>query len=397
MKAPIKERVLSAAVIVPIAVIVVVLAILQYQWSNQVSEATSLRLADSLQMSMVNWHLDLFRDLSQICLTLQVDPEGNVYGDVEQFARSFGEWKAGAPYPDLVSNLYLVQQDENARTSALRLNPSSLHFEPRMWPANLNRLRVDLGESSSAGSTQLRSRTSSPRFADGFYPGGILAGWRFDPGIPALVHPITREANTSGGDREHSSPEWIVIELNSAVIQTKILPDLAQRYFQGTNGLDYHVAVVTGTKPRKVIYSSDSGFGKEVVPDADGNMDLFGRIPDRSFGSPVRVFHSSSDNKGPAAAVGVSWFPLLVDTPQEEDWQLIVQHRRGGPLGAFVAELRHRDLTISFGVLALLVISMAMLIITSYRAQRLAKLQMNFVTTISHELRTPLTSDHIGG
>ena len=34
---------------------------------------------------------------------------------------------------------------------------------------------------------------------------------------------------------------------------------------------------------------------------------------------------------------------------------------------------------------------MAMLIITSYRAQRLAKLQMNFVTTISHELRTPLT------
>jgi signal transduction histidine kinase len=53
--------------------------------------------------------------------------------------------------------------------------------------------------------------------------------------------------------------------------------------------------------------------------------------------------------------------------------------------------LRRRDLAISFGVLFLLVLSMAMLIVTSYRAQRLAKLQMNFVTTISHELRTPLT------
>jgi signal transduction histidine kinase len=34
---------------------------------------------------------------------------------------------------------------------------------------------------------------------------------------------------------------------------------------------------------------------------------------------------------------------------------------------------------------------MAMLIITSQRAQRLAKLQMDFVTAVSHELRTPLT------
>jgi signal transduction histidine kinase len=103
------------------------------------------------------------------------------------------------------------------------------------------------------------------------------------------------------------------------------------------------------------------------------------------------VFHKPSVNKGPAAAVGVSWFPLLAEAPTDQDWQLIVKHRRGGPLGAFGAELRRRDLAISFGVLFLLVVSMGMLIVTSYRAQRLAKLQMNFVTTISHELRTPLT------
>jgi signal transduction histidine kinase len=42
-------------------------------------------------------------------------------------------------------------------------------------------------------------------------------------------------------------------------------------------------------------------------------------------------------------------------------------------------------------VLFLLVISIAILIITSTRAQRLAKLQMDFVTAVSHELRTPLT------
>ncbi len=39
----------------------------------------------------------------------------------------------------------------------------------------------------------------------------------------------------------------------------------------------------------------------------------------------------------------------------------------------------------------MLVISIAILIVTSTRAQRLAKLQMDFVTAVSHELRTPLT------
>jgi signal transduction histidine kinase len=120
-------------------------------------------------------------------------------------------------------------------------------------------------------------------------------------------------------------------------------------------------------------------------------MDLFGRLEDKTLGSPIRIFHRPSENKGPATSVGISWFQLLAGTPESQDWQLVVKHRRGGPLGAFAAEMRRRDLTISFGVLLLLVISMAMLIITSQRAQRLAKLQMDFVTAVSHELRTPLT------
>jgi signal transduction histidine kinase len=81
----------------------------------------------------------------------------------------------------------------------------------------------------------------------------------------------------------------------------------------------------------------------------------------------------------------------LHDSGSGEDWRLIVRHRRGGALGAFIADSRRRDLAISFGVLLLLVISMAILIFTSTRAQRLAKLQMDFVTAVSHELRTPLT------
>ena len=74
--------------------------------------------------------------------------------------------------------------------------------------------------------------------------------------------------------------EWLVIQLDDGVLRSRILPDLAQRYFQGTDGLDYEVAVVGGTPPRRVIYSSDPGFGEQEVVDADGRMDVFGRPSD---------------------------------------------------------------------------------------------------------------------
>ena len=171
----------------------------------------------------------------------------------------------------------------------------------------------------------------------------------------------------------------------------QILPDLAQRYFRGTEGLDYQVAVLGGSKPGRVIYSSDSDFGKQEIVDADGTMDIFGRLQNKALGSPIHIFHTPSENRGPAASVGISWFPLLHEIGEDQDWRLVVRHRRGGALGAFVEDSRRRDLAISFGVLFLLVVSMAILIVTSARAQRLAKLQMDFVTAVSHELRTPLT------
>jgi signal transduction histidine kinase len=397
VKVPFKERALSAAVVVPAAVIVIVLAVLQYNWSNQVSEATSLRLADSLQMSMVNWHLDFFRIFSQICLNLGVDPDGDPPEDIQELARSFSEWKAGAAYPDLVSDFYILPPEKALHPSVLRYDAATKRLEPSSPPQELESLRESLqaGLSSSPADLSPGKRPASPaapQFVEGFYPGAPLIGWRFEPGIPALLHPLY-PSRTPAEERRNSreSAEWIVLRLNDQVIRTRILPELAQRYFQGTDGLDFQVAVVGGDKPGRVMYSSDAGFGKQQVEDADGYMDLFGRVADPALGSPVHVFHRPSVNKGPAAAVGVSWFPLLAEAPSDQDWQLIVKHRRGGPLGAFGAELRRRDLAISFGVLFLLVLSMGMLIVTSYRAQRLAKLQMNFVTTISHELRTPLT------
>ena len=398
MRLMIKERAFTTGMIILAVVVVIVLGVLQYRWSNQVSEATSIRLADSLEMSMVNWHLDFFRDFSEICIAMRVDPGAGAQGDWNQYARRFDDWKKSTAHPNLVSGLYILKLDELPGPKTLRMDPNSQRFESSDWPADFADLRGELQASAGAPARagefpDTPSQASDREFADRFYAGGALAGWQFEPGIPALVRPVARNVSDTARRPRPSRTEvdWIVIVLNRKDVQDHILPDLAQRYFRGTEGLDYQVAVVAGNKSPRPIYSSDRGFGEQEVVDADGTMNIFGRLQDQALGSPIHIFHTPSQNKGPAASVGITWFPLVRESAEDQDWRLIVRHRRGGALGAFVADSHRRDLAISFGVLLLLVISMAILIITSTRAQRLAKLQMDFVTAVSHELRTPLT------
>lgn len=371
MKLPFRARTISTAVVIPSAIIVAALAVLEYRWSTGVSEATAVRLADSLQMSLMNWQKDFFRYFSEIALSLRIDPVEDTPGDVGQYVRRFSEWKAVARYPDLVSNVFLLRTDG----AGLRLNLPAGRFELSDWPARFAPLRADL-ETASAAFLRTRARSI-------FGSDDPAAGWRFQPETLVLAHPVI------SGSARVPSVAWIVIELNPVAIRTKVLADLSRTYFQGTNGLDYLVAVVGS--PGQVLYSSDAGFGNPQPTDADGSIDLFGRPGEPRGSSPVRVFHVPLDNKGPDPSVRIAWFPFLHDTPQSSDWRLVVRHRRGGALGAFVVEMRRRDLAIGFGVLLVLAVNMAMLIVTSHRAQRLARMQMDFVTAVSHELRTPLT------
>src|SRR5579872_4609137 len=109
MKLMIKERAFTTGMIVLAVVVVIVLGLLQYRWSNQVSEATSIRLADSLQMSMINWQLDFFRAFSEVCVAVRVDPDSSTPEDWDQYARRFEDWKKTTANPNLVSGIYVLR------------------------------------------------------------------------------------------------------------------------------------------------------------------------------------------------------------------------------------------------------------------------------------------------
>ena len=178
MKLHLKAHALSAAVLVT-TVVVILLAALQYRWSIEVSEATGVRLADTLQLSMVNWHLDFLRNFSEVGLMMRVDPEHGAIGDLNQYARRVTEWKAVARYPELVSDVYLMTADGSSRFQVLRLNSSSREFERVDWPTRFLPWTDALRQPSSAA-------VAAPM--SGTFMGEAVRGWRFEPVPPTLLH-----------------------------------------------------------------------------------------------------------------------------------------------------------------------------------------------------------------
>src|SRR5260221_3384836 len=72
------DRVLTWAVPLVLSCVLVVLAILQYRWSRQASDAATTRMHASLQSSMMNFRQDLSRELAAMCLELQGDDPSSV-------------------------------------------------------------------------------------------------------------------------------------------------------------------------------------------------------------------------------------------------------------------------------------------------------------------------------
>ena len=147
MRIALGERTLAMVLVVPTALAVIMLAIVQYRWSEEVRSATSVRLADSLQMSMMSWHLNLFRDLSDICRRMRLDSNHVGGQELEQTVRRFQEQQASADYRDVVSEVNLISSDP--RMPSLRWNAIAQRFAP-VQASRLEELQAHLSRASTA-------------------------------------------------------------------------------------------------------------------------------------------------------------------------------------------------------------------------------------------------------
>ena len=383
-----------------LTIILIVLAILQYRSSKQISQANSAQMLTALEGSLSDLRQGVESELNPICRDFQWNETSSVSHALPDYAQDWRRWRTSAPHPNLVSNLYVV--DGSPAPSAKVRKVSIERGEPENvpWPDSLASLAGTLQEvESQAGEPRGPEEPGHPGFeGHGPHPdAGPNSGWIFEPSIPALLHPLP-PSERSRPDPQPPFPSWLVIQLNREVLTQHVLPELVRRYFGSQERSTYDIAVLGDNSD--LIFSSDPKFGSDAARGADASLNFFGR--------PVLTAgYSSAGGKLQPGFIG----PRLPDPPPaqngfrhegpiriepirrsagESGWTAFARHRTGS-LEAASAAIYHRDLAINFGVLAVLAGTIAMVIMASQRARKLAQLQMDFVASVSHELRTPLT------
>jgi two-component system sensor histidine kinase SenX3 len=431
----------SYAVVIGLGATLVVLAMLQYRWSNQVSQAESDRMKDSLRIASTQFRQDFSRELQTLSSGLQPDADILSEDDWHSYAAQSADWLKNSTYPDLVATLYLWRSDK----PLLRLDRKAKVFEAVEAQASLTPI-ID----------RIRQQTDPSRQGRAFRP----QSWSMDGNVPALFHGLYIYPDPEVG-RPPKPPAlagFTIVLLNRSFIESKFLPDLATRHFGGPDGFLYQVGVFTAGDANHPIYQSGPPLGQKAIAAADVTMDLLSdgrpRQPGQNGSSRGAAANQSldqpgngpppgdtrGDRKGPpsdrprneegraggfgggrgqrrtgfngpggdrqpnagarnafafqerlrmARRLGVAPPAQPIVTDSRSAWQLVVRHRAGS-VDAAVAELRMKNLAVSFAILLLLGVSMALIVMTSQRAQRLARLQMEFVAGVSHELRTPL-------
>lgn len=386
------------------------------------------RMQSSLAAGTRQFSQDFNREITRAYLSFQMDASILKDDQSGKVSERFDEWKAKAPYPNLVSDLYLLDKGEGDLARLRHFNRAHDKFDLTEWPKELEPLRLRLSTEEPV------SHVREPAFL-----GGLLIE-PVEPNVPAIVFPIivSPQVLLSGNEniqikRSPIPPEsvdrppfagYLILKLDREVITNELIPNLAKRYFSGGNGLEYNLTVLNLQNLSVPVYQSHSASKSPQIAGGDATARLMDIQPEQLdalwFGLPRRsdlpddkgsrlehkipqdnvvVRTDTQSEKGPSNSRSVTVRVLnrnakeiksIDKTVESGPWQLLIQHRAGS-LEAAVTSARRRNLAVSFGVLLLLAGSVAMIVVSTRRAERLANRQMEFVSAVSHEFRTPLS------
>ena len=391
-----QHSLVSALVVCGMAAALIALAVVQYRWIGQLTESDRERMQESLEVSVRQFRQEFNRELLGLGGAFRPDFRALVDQNWDVYAERWEVWMQTSPYADLLSQVFVWHSPQGGSPELLRLNQTSKQFEPAAWPARFETV------------SKIVESQAGPRRPFGV-PGVRPAFWIAVEDVPLLFQPIyavagrrDRPPSPAGDLRQPAA--YVLLELNRGFLENALFPELANRYFADSEGFVYHVAILkdSGSQSNAIIYGSGPALTMESLasPDASvpllwGPEDYLSRFAEQRRGRPPG---RAADGRRPAPPGrpddGRRGFqgrrvPFLLSGGGGGGWTLAVKHTEGS-LDLAVQSLRRRNLVVSFGVLVLLAISMGMIVVSAQRAQRLAKLQMQFVAGVSHELKTPL-------
>jgi two-component system, OmpR family, sensor histidine kinase SenX3 len=375
-----RERSVAWAALVLIsALILAVLAFLQYRWISDLSVADLERSQVSLETAVGQFVQEFYTELQHVCLVFRPEPGLVQQREWEYFVDRYGDWTRTARNPQLVAGLFIWDAASVGGPGLLQLDQEKMRLEPVDWPA---RMRPLIPRAEAAAKEERRFNQGNSR----------LFAWTINERVPALLRSLVRftPASSAGEGAAPHVVGYLIIELRREYLRGQFLRELVARHFGGRGGLAYRVEITDPGSVDGYLYRSDTAQPPLTREKAEVSVRLVGpALPELarlSVAAESSLTPPLGQNIRPQAPRGAS---LVLPDETEQGWVLLVEPKRGS-LASIAASLKRRNLVLSLGVLLLLAISMGLVILFTQRSQRLARLQLNFVAGVSHELRTPL-------
>ena len=431
-----RRRRVPTGLIIPALLVglVALLATLQYQWLGKVSEAEREQLRKTLTQRAREFADEFDTEISRTYLALQVSPDAVTSRNWESFAASVDRWRERSRFPRMIRGIYLAELINGnyalRRYEDARRSFSDLPLES--WPANLEPVRKQIAgsllrsQSVPPGKAQIIAITMTPVMAE----------------VPALLVPVPnpltsvlqagespRAALTTAAKFE-ARAMILVVDLDADCLRQTVIPALAATHFPEHGAENYRVAILSSSG--EPLFERGVPPGSRLDPDrADVTTTFFtprlevardfaaraATITVRAADKPATaaghgeaatggryslfVQERSADSSDSTARAGAG---LAAGTFEAEvkagllpgqfriirsSWRVVLQHASGS-LDAAVTQARRRNLALSFGILAILAVGIALVVLNARRSEELAARQMDFVASVTHELRTPL-------
>lgn len=204
-----RTKVLLAAV----AILLPLLAFLQYRWLGQVSEGERARMRAVQRSAAAQFSATFDREITRAYSIFQPHRSGELGALSAEYAQRWEEWKSTATHPRMVRELFLVVGE-----ALWRFDPARREVLEVAWPNEL---------------LPLRTNPATPT------PDDILL-------VPA----------------EGALTAVICFDLE--YLRQTFVPELASRFFAANDGLEYDYAIVSQNDPRAVVYQTRANLESET-------------------------------------------------------------------------------------------------------------------------------------
>jgi signal transduction histidine kinase len=378
---------LPIAIAAVLVLLLAVLAVLQWRWIGEVSAMERHRMKMSLVAAGSHFTEDFDREVTRAFLYFHPGSMEPPEARLARVLRQYDRWNAETPYPRLVRDVFLMRPGSEGGTGLEVLWPAEHRFVACPWPPELAALRQRL-EAASRSPESLGDPRSLTLAAD----------------VPGLVINLFPTPGSPSAPDVHAPPDplagtYLLVRLDQKMISGDIFPALTRRYFESAQGTGYALAVEAKGDSGKTVFLSDPQVPAAAIGAGDLRLDMFRLRPFDELRS-LWAGHGPGSNRGRMMAPSrMGGGPPPGDRRREREsgaWRLVLKHRDGS-LEDAVTAVRRRNLGISVGILALLAATMGLMMVVTQRAQRLARLQIEFVAGVTHELNTPLTAIRSAG